>query len=93
MRVQPTASALRTPSTSTTRYHRLGIGDAILSDLIARARAIGHRTIVAGIDAGQAASVAIHAKHGFEKVGHLRDVGYKFERWLDVVYMQLVIGG
>ena len=71
------------------RYHRRGIGEALLSDLIARAHAIGHRSIVALIDASQEASVAIHAKHGFATVGQLKEVGYKFERWLDVVYMQL----
>ena len=70
---------------------RRGIGDAILKDLIARARAIGHRTIIAGIDASQDGSVAIHAKHGFVKAAHLKEVGYKFERWLDVVYMQLTM--
>lgn len=72
-------------------HHRRGIGDAILTDLVARARAIGHRTIIAGIDAGQAASIAIHAKHGFVRVGHLKDVGRKFDRWLDVIYMQVVL--
>jgi phosphinothricin acetyltransferase len=72
--------------------HRRGIGKAILEDLIARARALGHRTIVAGIDATQEASAAIHAKYGFVKVGQLKEVGYKFDRWLDVVYMQLVLG-
>lgn len=71
-------------------HHRRGLGDAILADLIARARTIGHRTIIAGIDAGQEASVSIHAKHGFVKVAHLEQVGYKFDRWLDVVYMQLM---
>jgi phosphinothricin acetyltransferase len=72
------------------RRHRMGIGDSILADLIARARAAGHRTIVAGIDAGQEASIAIHDKHGFVTVGHMKEVGYKFDRWLDVVYMQLM---
>ena len=72
------------------RHQRRGIGDALLADLVHRARSLGHRTIIAGIDASQTASVAIHAKHGFEKVGHLRQVGFKFERWLDVVYMQLM---
>jgi L-amino acid N-acyltransferase YncA len=71
------------------RRHRQGIGDALLADLIVRARAIGHHTIIAGIDAGQQASVAIHSKHGFVKVAHLEQVGFKFEQWLDVVYMQL----
>jgi phosphinothricin acetyltransferase len=72
-------------------YQRRGVGDAILKDLIARARTVGHRTIIAGIDASQEGSVTIHAKHGFEKVAHLKEVGYKFERWLDVVYMQLIV--
>jgi phosphinothricin acetyltransferase len=74
------------------RYHRSGIGDRLLTDLIVRARAVGHRTIIAGIDATQEASVAIHAKHSFVKVAHLSQVGYKFNRWLDVVYMQRMVG-
>jgi L-amino acid N-acyltransferase YncA len=72
-------------------HHRRGIGEALLVDLIARARASGHRSIVALIDADQPASVGIHAKHGFAPAGHLRQVGYKFDRWLDVVHMQLTL--
>jgi phosphinothricin acetyltransferase len=74
-------------------HHRKGIGDIVLADLIARARSIGHRTIIAGIDADQTASIAIHAKHGFVETAHLRQVGYKFDRWLDVIYMQLMVNG
>jgi L-amino acid N-acyltransferase len=73
------------------RYQRRGIGDAILSDLIVRARTLGHRTIIAGIDGEQAGSIAIHARHGFVHAGHLKAVGYKFDRWLDVIYMQLTL--
>jgi len=65
----------------------------ILKDLIERARAHGHRTIIAGIDAEQTPSIAIHAKFGFEQVGRLNQVGFKFGRWLDVVYMQLLLPG
>jgi phosphinothricin acetyltransferase len=72
-------------------YHRKGIGAAILRDLIARARALGHRTIIAGIDGGQKASVALHTTMGFTTAGRLREVGYKFGRWLDVIYMQLLL--
>jgi L-amino acid N-acyltransferase YncA len=71
------------------RWHRQGIGSLLLEDLVGRARAIGHHSIMALIDESQAASVALHARHGFEKVGQLSEVGYKFEHWLDVVYMQL----
>lgn len=70
-------------------HHRCGIGSLILEDLIGRSRALEHRAIIAGIDGDQTASVAIHAKFRFEKVGHLRRVGFKFGRWLDVTYMEL----
>jgi phosphinothricin acetyltransferase len=70
-------------------HFRRGIGGALLADSIERAKVAGFRTIVAGIDADQAASIAIHAKHGFEHVGRFTKVGFKFDRWLDVVFMQL----
>jgi len=69
-------------------HHRQGIGRALLTDLIDRARALGHHTIIAGIDAEQAPSVAIHTAHGFNQVALLKEVGFKFNRWLDVIYMQ-----
>jgi phosphinothricin acetyltransferase len=68
-----------------------GIGNAILADLIARATQIGHHCIIAGIDAEQQASVALHARHGFVPVAHLREVGFKFGRWLDVIWMQRML--
>jgi L-amino acid N-acyltransferase len=70
---------------------RQGIGSALLKDLIARAGQIGHRTIIGGIDGEQAASIALHARHGFVQVGHLMQVGFKFGRWLDVFYLQLML--
>jgi phosphinothricin acetyltransferase len=72
-------------------FNRRGIGSMILRDLIERSRAIGHRAIIAGIDAEQAGSVALHEKFGFEKVGHFKQVGFKFGRWLDVIYMELLL--
>jgi phosphinothricin acetyltransferase len=71
--------------------HRRGIGSLLLKDLIARARPLGLRVIIAVIDAEQVGSVAIHAKFGFEKVGHMKQLGFKFNRWLDVVYMELLL--
>jgi L-amino acid N-acyltransferase len=71
------------------QYHRQGIGSLLLEDLIARSRGLGHRVIIAGIDGEQTASVALHTKFQFEKVGHLKQVGFKFGRWLDAIYMQL----
>lgn len=71
--------------------HRRGIGSRLLKDLIDRGRAAGHHTIVALIDGDQVGSIQLHGKHGFLKVGHLKQLGYKFGRWLDVVYMQLML--
>lgn len=73
------------------QWHRKGIGRALLKDLIERARTLGHHTIIAGISADQAASVELHRVFGFEKVAHLKQVGHKFNRWLDVVYMQYML--
>jgi L-amino acid N-acyltransferase len=73
------------------QHHRCGIGSFLLQELIVRSRDLGHRAIIAGIDGEQTASVALHAKHGFEKVGHLKQVGFKFGRRLDVIYMQLIL--
>ena len=63
----------------------------LLRHLIVRARVVGHHAIIAGIDGGQEASVGLHARFGFEKVGQLKQVGFKFGRWLDVVYMELML--
>lgn len=69
-------------------HHKHGIGSAILRDLLTRSSALGHHTVIAGIDSEQAGSIALHTKFGFQKVAHLKQVGFKFGRWLDVVYME-----
>jgi phosphinothricin acetyltransferase len=71
------------------RFHRRGIGSALLVELIHRARALGQHVMIAGADGEQAGSLALHAKCGFVKVAHFKEVGFKFGRWLDVIYMQL----
>ena len=72
-------------------YHWRGIGSLLLNELIVRARSLGHHAIIAIIDADQPASVALHTKFHFEKVGHMKQIGFKFGRWLDVVYMELIL--
>ena len=71
--------------------HRRGIGRAMLLDLIERAKLISHHTIIAAIDAEQAPSVKLHAAAGFVQIGLLKEVGFKFGRWLDVIYMQRML--
>jgi phosphinothricin acetyltransferase len=73
-------------------FHRRGIGAALLGDLVERARAHGHRAVIAVIDTEQTASIGLHAKFGFAEVGRFRQIGFKFGRWLDVVYMELQNG-
>ncbi len=72
-------------------HQRLGIGSVLLLDQIARAYQLGLHSIVAGIDAEQTASLALHYKHGFREVGRFGQVGRKFDRWLDVVFLQLIL--
>jgi len=73
------------------QHRRKGIGSTLLNELIVRGRRIGHRAIIAVIDAEQTGSVALHERFHFEKVGHFKQVGFKFDRWLDVVYMELIL--
>jgi phosphinothricin acetyltransferase len=72
-------------------HHRKGIGRAILLDLIERGRAAGHHTIIGSTCTEQTASIALQQSVGFQPAGCLREVGFKFGRWLDVVYMQLML--
>jgi L-amino acid N-acyltransferase len=68
-----------------------GVGKALLAPLIKAARERKLRAIIGAIDADNPASIRLHARFGFEKVGHFKKVGYKFDRWLDVVYMELLL--
>jgi L-amino acid N-acyltransferase YncA len=70
---------------------RLGIGRAILEELLRLAEAHGFHAVIGRIGAGNEASVALHAGCGFEMIGTEREVGRKFGRWLDVVCMERLI--
>ncbi len=72
-------------------WHSRGIGSLLLKDLIEKSRALGHHAIIAAIDSGQTHSIALHAKHNFQHAGRLQHVGQKFDQWLDVVYMELLL--
>ncbi len=71
---------------------RMGIGRALMNRLVARARDMGKHVMVAGIEAANEPSLRLHARLGFGQVGHLRSVGRKFDRWLDLIFMQLMLG-
>ena len=68
-----------------------GIGKLLLGTLIEGAKTRGLHAIIAAIDAQNEASIRLHAAFGFEKVGHFKQTGFKFGRWLDVVYMERLV--
>jgi len=70
---------------------RRGVGRALLVDLLDRAKSLGHRVVIGGACAEQAASIGLQESLGFVPVGTFRQVGHKFGRWLDVRYMQVVL--
>jgi L-amino acid N-acyltransferase YncA len=70
-----------------------GIGRQLLGPLLIAGQERGLRAIIAAIDADNEASIRLHASFAFEKVGHFKQVGYKFDRWLDVVYMEKILSG
>jgi L-amino acid N-acyltransferase len=68
-----------------------GVGTLLLAELLAVATAHGFHAVMARIVGGHDASIALHARLGFEIVGTEREVGRKFGRWLDVVVMQKLL--
>lgn len=67
---------------------RRGLGSRLYGELLERLRTAGCHLVIGGIALPNEASVALHEKLGFEKVAHFKEVGFKFERWLDVGYWQ-----
>jgi L-amino acid N-acyltransferase len=72
-------------------YRGGGLGKKLLADLIETARGAGYHTMIAGVDAANKKSIDFHRNAGFEEVGRFREVGYKFNRWLDLVFLQLML--
>jgi len=72
-------------------HHGLGVGRALLTELVTIATAHGFHACLARIVGGHDASIALHVACGFEVVGTEREVGRKFGRWLDVVIMERLL--
>ena len=68
-----------------------GIGSMLLKELISRAKIAGFHSIIAGIEASQSPSLSLHSKFGFQQVARLKEIGQKFDKWLDVCYLQLML--
>jgi L-amino acid N-acyltransferase len=68
-----------------------GFAEALMHELIEAARAQDRHVMIGGIDAENAASIALHEKLGFEHAGTIRQAAFKFGRWLDLAFYQLVL--
>ena len=65
-----------------------GVGTDLLRVILARAKGLGKHVMIAGVDSENAASLRFLERFGFERAGHLREVGFKFDRFLDLVFLQ-----
>ena len=72
-------------------YNGKGIGNLLLAELITLAKVQKLHTMIAVIDAENQGSVSFHEKFGFKTVGIIKESGYKFNRWLHSVFMQLIL--
>jgi L-amino acid N-acyltransferase len=73
-------------------HQRQGLGRVLLAELLDTAEKSGFHAVFARIVGGHDASIGLHAELGFEQVGVEREVGRKFNRWLDVVLMEKILG-
>jgi len=71
--------------------HGRGIGRLLMTALIEEARRRGLHAMIGGVDSGNEGSLAFHAGLGFVEVGRMREVGWKFERWLDLVFVEKLL--
>lgn len=69
----------------------LGIGKILMTELINLATNEGYHTIIAGIDVSNKKSIEFHENFGFKEIGTFKEIGFKFNRWLDLVFMQLFL--
>ncbi|MEO8756333.1 MAG: N-acetyltransferase family protein [Devosia sp.] len=68
-----------------------GLGGTLLAALLDQSKKFGFRQMLAVITAERANSIRLHEKHGFRMIGHYPELGYKFDRWLDIVHMQRAV--
>lgn len=69
-------------------HHGLGIGRALLDELMKEARGLGYKTIVATIATDNRSGLALHTRAGFQSVGTIRNAAHKFDRWMDITLVQ-----
>jgi phosphinothricin acetyltransferase len=72
-------------------HRRQGIGRRLMQELITAAKAQDYHLMVGGIEAANTGSIALHESLGFTLAGTIRHAGYKFGRWLDLSFYQLIL--
>ncbi len=72
-------------------YRGKGISKILLQSLIDRAKAMNLHAMIAGISADNEVSLKLHQAFGFVEVAHFKEVGYKFNRWLDLKFLELLL--
>ena len=73
------------------QYRGKGIGYSLMKELIAYAKEKGFHLMVGGIDASNLNSLHFHRKLGFQEVGRFKEVGWKFNQWLDLIFVQRIL--
>lgn len=69
----------------------MGVGSTLVQSLFPLAVERGKHVMVGGIDAANTRSIRFHQRLGFQKVAHFHEVGRKFDRWLDLVFVQRML--
>jgi L-amino acid N-acyltransferase YncA len=72
-------------------YRGKGLSKILLRALIDRAKAMNLHAVIAGISADNEVSLKLHQSFGFVEVAHFKEVGYKFNRWLDLKFLELLL--
>jgi phosphinothricin acetyltransferase len=74
-----------------TRFRGRGLGRLLLTEIIAAAQGQDYHVMVGGIDAANAVSIRLHESLGFSHCGTVKHAGFKFGRWLDLAFYQLIL--
>jgi L-amino acid N-acyltransferase YncA len=68
-----------------------GVGRRLVEAIFPYARGLNKHVMIGAIDASNDASIKFHGRLGFREVAHFREVGFKFGRWLDLIFMQRIL--
>lgn len=74
-------------------YRRQGLGRALVQALFPYAEAVGKRVMIAGVEAENIASLRLHEDLGFMRVARFQKIGFKFGRWMDLIFLQRWVAG